>query len=374
MRMDMKSFLSLATIGLLFPQLLSAATQGIVEKEVSKGKEEVRKGFEYAEERGAKNPPGFFISGDFLYWQAQEDGLEYAVDGISRAANLDTTKGKTREPNFEWEPGFRVGAGFTLSDTLWDIGAFWTRLNYTATDSVTASSRPSTPLLPILDNTGILSVSLVDLNSASAKWELHYNVLDFLMAREIKINKFLYLRPSGGLRFAWVNQNYNVSYDYAITPDSRTSIEHKNDFWGVGIRGGLDLYWQLYRKLSFFAKTGFTLFHGKFDVQQKNRLTLPPSTGHTTYINVSDAFTRITPEVDAALGLRVEVDFHMKEKSKHKEGKHCRFEFLAGWEYVLYPNQNQVFLFTDPIIAGQGLRERGDLSFQGFTLGALLHF
>ncbi len=376
----MKTILSLAVIAALFPQLVCADTAteeqkpGFIKQEVAKGKKKVEKEFETVEEHSAKNTPGIFIAGDFLYWQTHEDGLEYAVSGIGSSANINAVKGKTHEPDFEWDPGFRIGAGFTLEDALWDIGVYWTRLTSHASDSVTAaipgSDDPSTRLFPILDHPG-LGLGLSDVNSAGAKWELHYNVLDFLIARELKINRFLYLRPLGGLRFSWINQNYDVSYDYRAGPET-TSVHLENDFWGIGVRGGLDAYWQLHKMFSVFAKAGFTIFHGSFDIEQKNRLA---STG-ATYVNISDDFTRIVSELDIALGIRAEIDFQPKQKEggPQKHEKTYRFEVLAGWEYVLYPKQNQTFLFTDAATDGKGMRERGDLSFQGFTLGALLHF
>ncbi len=48
----------------------------------------------------------FYAFGDFLYWRADEDGLDYG-----QRLNEDTNHLKMREPDFHWSPGFRLGIG-----------------------------------------------------------------------------------------------------------------------------------------------------------------------------------------------------------------------------------------------------------------------
>ncbi|MFI5334637.1 MAG: Lpg1974 family pore-forming outer membrane protein [Chlamydiales bacterium] len=368
----MKTLLiSLSTLSMLLPQLLRGdgvdeelgaaqndAHQGVVKQTISQGKEKVKHKLAHAEEFGAKNPGGFFITGGFLYWQAHEDGLEYATS----SANISTATGKTYEPDFSWSPGFSLGVGYTLPVAIIDLELGWSRLFTHGRGA--ASNSPSTNLFQVLDYPGI-GLSSVALSHASSKWQLHYNVVDMLFSREFKVNRYLYMKPSGGLRLAWIQQNYRVTYDYLTTPMNTTLVHFKNQFRGVGVRAGLDAYWQLHHMFSIFAKGGFSLFQGKFHLRETNELQADSLTPVTTYVNLKDELIRIVPEFDASLGARLEVGrYHT----------HYRFELLAAWEYLLYPRQNQLFLFTDSFALGKGMRERGDLSFQGLTLEALLHF
>src|ERR1700733_4947821 len=82
-------------------ELGAGGTQpGVVQQQITKVKEKVRSKAARIEEFGAKNPGGFFLTAGFLYWQAHEDGLEYAVSGLASAANVNTAQGKTYEPKF----------------------------------------------------------------------------------------------------------------------------------------------------------------------------------------------------------------------------------------------------------------------------------
>src|SRR5271156_848640 len=53
---------------------------------------------------------GLFITADFIWWKAQEDGLEYAYTGAP-AGSLTTTatdvaSGKMLDTHFKYDPGF----------------------------------------------------------------------------------------------------------------------------------------------------------------------------------------------------------------------------------------------------------------------------
>ena len=336
---------------------------GVVQQQIEKVKEKVRRKATRLEEFGAKNPGGFYLMAGFLYWQAHEDGLEYAVSGLASAANVNTAQGKTYEPKFAWSPGFSVGVGYTLPVAIVDLETSWSRL-FTHGDG-NAKMHGSNSLFPILDYPGA-GLGLTNLNRAEARWNLHYNVVDMLFSREFKVNRFLYMTPSGGLRLAWLNQNYHIDYDYQTSPPNTTKIHFKNDFRGVGAHAALDAYWQLHRMFSIFATGGFSLFQGKFRLREMNTLKAGSLTSvNTTYVNTKDEIIRIVPSFDASLGVRFEVgQYH----------SHNRFELLAAWEYVCYARQNQLFLFESSSASGKGMRERGDLSFQGLTLDAVFHF
>ena len=72
-----------------------------------------------------------FISADLLYWRAFENGLDVCVpqsetNTVTDGTVASTFKGRARDPRFNWDPGFRLGAGFNLGCSNLDVAAYWT--------------------------------------------------------------------------------------------------------------------------------------------------------------------------------------------------------------------------------------------------------
>ena len=68
-----------------------------------------------------------FVTADFIWWKAQEDGLDFALNGTSiagvEAGFLPETasRGTVKGPHFSYEPGFKVGAGLKFEHDGWDL-------------------------------------------------------------------------------------------------------------------------------------------------------------------------------------------------------------------------------------------------------------
>ena len=57
----------------------------------------------------------FYFGVDFLYWSARQDELAYAVTSNIGTDLTPPISGKTYYLDFQWSPGFRIGAGVFLS-------------------------------------------------------------------------------------------------------------------------------------------------------------------------------------------------------------------------------------------------------------------
>lgn len=357
----MKPLFSLLTLAAAIPMLVHADSQGSTTRSSRRAKKEPTP--ETPKAADAKVNQGPFVTGDFLYWIAKEEGLEYSVSGVSTGGStVPVAQGRTREPEFEWSPGFRLGIGYTLPKRNWDVGAYWTGYETTARDKFTAGT-PITSFntkFPVLDIPG---PAYSQLESAAVKLTVDYNTLDLLLGREFRVNEYFSMRPSAGLRGAWIDQHYRVEYATpTIVPgDPLHRLKLDNDFSGLGIRAGLDAIWECHRFVSIFGKANMTLFHGWFTTQQ----TYKNIVANNIYANVRDEIQRVVSEFDAALGLRVQLGPY---------GALKRCELNAAYEYILYPKQNQMIRFLDDVERGVSMRSLGDLSFQGITLGASLYF
>ncbi len=325
---------------------------------------------------GTRMTEGLFITGDFLYWIAHEDGLEYAVTGINspdNPANIAVTRGSTKNVNFRWDPGFRVGLGYTIGESFWDLSLTWTRYHTRAKGTSTHSGNPSIdPLLSILEHPGFLGEfsNLAGLmNSATAKWRLRYDTVDLELARSFYPNKHLAVKPHFGVRGALIGQRYSNLYDSTnagATNEALISRRLKNNYWAAGFKTGLDSLFSFNRYFGIYGNASVSLMGGKFHITEKDTtISAIDVTPNIDFINISDRFFSVVPALEAAMG------FHL---ALGPQNKRWRFELNTGWEYLLWFNQNQMPLFTDSSNLGVSIRQRGNLQLMGGTINAKLHF
>lgn len=330
---------------------------------------------------GPKITQGFFVTADFLYWIAHEEGLEYATRGLKTSpgavggsASEPVPPGSAHNVDFEWGPGFRIGAGYTLPKSFWDLGLTWTHYSTDAKGSAShAGDFRFNPLWAVL-NHPLHTIDAGVLTSGSAKWHLHYNTLDLELSRYFFPHKYFSIKPHAGVRAAWINQKYDIRYMFgqagAVTNVlTDVSIKNHNDYSGAGFKIGIDSLWHFNRYFGIFANGSFSLLGGNFEIKDKET-TLSTTVALSTqpdldFIDTHDNFFDLIPELEVALGFNFQVT---------PERERYRLEFNAGWEYLLWFDQNQIRNYTNAADGGKYIRQRGNLQLMGFTLNAKLHF
>ncbi len=335
--------------------------------------------------KGIVNPPerpivkngfNFSFQGDVFIWQASESDLGYAVKN-----NYGTTyvnDGKTLKPYFSWDWGFKLALGSNMLHDGWDLFFQWTRF-YTLNSEHGVSAEPGGTLYPTYANAALATNGSTPgpiqsgFQAASAYWKLRLNLLDLELGREYYVSKWLTLRPHAGLRSAWLRQRYNINYNNGTidsVPGQDISVRMRNNFWGLGLRGGLDDRWLLGGGLSAFGNFATALLLGHFKIQQFETLASVPPVA--TRLHVEEWFKAARVSMDMAAGLRYE-DFFCHD--------HYRLMFQLAWEQHLFFNQNQLMKFPTSAGAaagqeypGQLISNDGDLNTQGVTLSVRLDF
>ncbi len=311
-----------------------------------------------------------FVQGDALYWRATENGLAPVMRG-ERVVNNGATaiEGKYQELKFKWDWGYRVGVGYNLPHDKWDLLLNWTHVCTTAKRTDVQNFVPTgasgTLLYPVWVDGTVLSnfdTTAVILASA-ARWRLHLNLLDFEIGRQFFVSKWLTLRPHLGLRSAWINQKYQIAYAAIDPPNTLAyAIQMKNEFWGLGVRGGLDTQWGVFKEISIYGNLALSLLYGHFDVKEEIAFT---STGaNPLALRTKDPFNTTRAITDLAIGLRWDHSF--------VERLHLRLQ--AGWEHHLFFGQNQFYLNTSGFPAINTRFDNKDLALQGWTFGTRLDF
>lgn len=309
-----------------------------------------------------------FLTADFIYWKAHQDGLEYAESGITTTPlvlNPSLTRGTVASASSRWEPGFKVGLGLEFEHDGWDLFAQYTWLDPQSHHDSTYDPAGPSGLFPLLGatttNAGI-STAAAALTDATATWKMNYNVVDLELGRNFFVSRYMTLRPHFGLKSAWINQRFNVDQDFASTQFVAfisEAINHKQSSWGIGIRAGLDPVWHFARSWGLYGNFAFSALYSYF--KDKVTDTLYTGVGQTgiasVYETTQRSFHDVTPILELGLGLTY-MDWFYDEA--------YMLEVRAGWEEQVWFQTNQFVSSLNP--------RTGNLTTQGFTLKVGFHF
>ena len=313
-----------------------------------------------------------YLTAEYIFWKAQQEGLEYAATGISTSPTTSAHgHGSVHRPDFDYESGFKVGFGLKFRHDNWDAYANYTWLFSDDNDSSThgRSGQPVTPLWYLPVNEGIPFVLPAD--KAESDWSMHFNVLDLELGRNYNISPRLTLRPHFGLKLAWIDQDMFLEYENANgttsiegqTKSTTTRYHFDNDMFGVGIRAGFNTAWFMWvnkgtisQGFSLFGNFAATALYADFDVDQKASFQNTDSAKRTIARFENDSQI-VTPVLEWALGLRYQTDFY---------NENYEFMIQAAWEEQVWFNQNQFSNLYDRI--------NGNLTLEGLTVKAGFSF
>lgn len=229
-----------------------------------------------AELKHAANSPtlpvaGLFFQADLLFWQARENGLAYAVIASTPLVlDLLPSNLEIKEPEFEWDFGFRIGLGYGGQSDGWDIGAQWTRFFSDARDLGSISSQKF--FLPIWAHPNFNAFSFDPIRITEAHWQLHFNEIDAGVGRGFYVSKYFTVRPFAGPSAVWIHQHYHIEYEQPPLdpiPALANKIHLKNAFFGIGAQVGCDLSFHLTRPLSLFTRASGAIYAGRFEIRRK---------------------------------------------------------------------------------------------------------
>jgi hypothetical protein len=214
---------------------------------------------------------GPFFQADLLFWQARENGLAYAVIASAPLVlDLLPSDFEIKEPEFEWDFGFRVGLGYGGKSDGWDIGAQWTRFFTDAHDLGTISSQKF--FLPVWAHPNFNAFGFDPIRTTDAHWKLHFNKIDAGIGRGFYVTKYFTARPFAGPSAIWIHQHYHIEYDQLSLgpiPALNNKIHLRNAFFGIGVQVGCDLNFHLTRPLSLFTRGSGAIYAGHFEIRRK---------------------------------------------------------------------------------------------------------
>ncbi len=341
---------------------------------------------------GTVNPPhnqldtGFFFNIDPLYLKATEDDLNY-VTKASTSVDLPHepppnffneifNHAETLDPHFSWNWGGRLGIGYLFKDfDAWDLYTQWTYVHNEAKNSTAIDLNAIINVF----NTGSFSeidflyptwgggegdnnyggfflddAAGLGLSQASVEWMMNLNVADLELGRSFYIGRKVSLRPHIGLRGANIAQDYIANYttiyylgdvdDFNITNNALVTgsgkMNAKNDFWGVGVRGGFDFLWHFTHNWGVSGLVSGALLYSAFHVKQHYQsfvVDVDP-TGTIAFLAPSNFITKRSPRrirtnLEGSVGMFWEANFNNNKN-----------HFLIGvfYELAAWFDQNEM--------------------------------
>jgi hypothetical protein len=339
----------------------------------------------------------FFVTVAGFYWQATEDGLEYAIESkvttptdataTGSAANLVDASYQT--PDFKWKPGFKVGIGYNTTHDGWDFNLLWTHYNGRANSSNDNESELNVTYLPLWSAFapaagGDAAGTILWANQGDTSWRLALNLVDLELGREFWVSKMLTVRPHVGVRVALIRQRYeieNIGGIYTELAVGKNETVLKTSYNGAGVRGGLDTLWNFgccdpcSGNWGIFGNIAWSLIYGKYDIDHDEYNQSPDAaTGFAKapVMSTDNNFRAVRGIMDLALGLQWQSLFN---------DSNYGILLQLAWEFHQFFNQNQFWRINrvmDSTTAAHGENvfapSRGDLSTQGVTLTVRLTF
>ncbi|NGX50921.1 MAG: hypothetical protein K1060chlam2_00773 [Chlamydiae bacterium] len=306
---------------------------------------------------------GWYFKADLLYWHAKVGGTEYAYTDQDPVATLPIS-GRTKDIDFGWDWGFRVGLGYNFDHDGWDMNVQYTYFDSNGSDSTRPGSNSS--VVPLRGSSRITSnlsgnPEFTYCEGAKSQYDFDYQAIDLELGRAYFISGKLSFRPHWGLKSAWIDQSQLVRYTGGSPFDNRLGLEGNTvsvkdscDFWGLGPRVGVDSKWHLGNGFSIFGNVAGALLYGLFDVDHKENFSNDLDATIKLHAN-RHAFS---PTVQMRLGLRY--DRYIRDNKQH-------IGIGLGFEANYWWRQNQMLKIDDSFVLKYE-RYSEDVSMHGITL------
>lgn len=319
------------------------------------------------------------VYGEFLYWKAIQDQTEYAgllpggVQTIIRDISFDPSgnlkqihideKISIVEPNFDFKPGFRVGALYKSNCSMWDVELFWTHLDEKISSSVSDKGNGVISLaFPAANVAGFVDrdpSAFGFASEGSSVWDFEFNTIDLQFGRNICCFEDGNFHPYLGVRAALIRQTQHITF-LGLTAGSDANLIatsfRKNQFWGVGPSFGFDSSWTFVDSLSLSGGLSGALLCGNFDAETKPLAELSINT--ISLALVRSDINRVRPTVDGYLGF----DWSCPLAGCFQIDVGVYYEVEYFWNQWQAPND-----VVDGILSS-GTSPQGDLTLHGLTV------
>jgi len=203
-------------------------------------------------------PRRFSVFGEFLYLRVRDAEVAFAVpiDGpITPPATPRVEVGPVAVADPDYQPGFRVGLGFSANDCTLFTAAY-SHFEADTTEHLAVGAPfvlDSLVQHPSVQNVGS------DFQLATGQYGISFDLLDVTTHRLLSHSQTHQLGVAVGLRYAQIEQNFAADFSVTGTENVTTGIE----FEGLGLRGGVEYEQYVSCRMLVYAKGYGSLVPGE---------------------------------------------------------------------------------------------------------------
>lgn len=301
-------------------------------------------------------PWDFDFNAAFIYWQPLQENMEL---GALKQSALTVGPDRMINMDFNYKPGFKVGAGGYFDHDGWDC-----QLEYTWFHNNNHTSATQ-PLNGSIESNWARPGDTDTVATMSEKWRLHMDIGEIDLGRWYYVGTKLTFRPNFGARAAWIRQHVTVVQNQDPIATTNT-ITGNSTSWAVGAKTGLDTNWMI--------GSGFRLYgSGMGDLLFTKYTRLSAKTVNTTLAGVSTTVGHVKqsrvytvkPHLDLELGFGW---------GTYLDCNNWYMDFAAGYGFQVFFNQNMFRTFVDDINDTHSILPNGNLYIHGLTATFRLEF
>jgi hypothetical protein len=288
-----------------------------------------------------------FFNASFLYWQAQESGLELGVemDTPPTSPHLSSPiQSERKNFDFKYQPGFKLCFGIDLDYDDWILFSEYTWYH---TGRITHHLNLSSDKVIDIEQEFAVTARHINLfNKGSKTWDLKMDFADLLIGRHYYLGRFLTLLPSFGARGAWIRQKLKAHYvgNGIVTFSSVYTNDNTNDFFnksvssGFGPRMGVDIQWKVSPCWQLLGSAATDILYTQYDL-----LTLQHN--YTTATGSANNWFRLEDEDLQSLRPHIELMFGLSYSASFAKNQ-WRINLAAQYGFQTFFDQNMFLQFN----------------------------
>jgi hypothetical protein len=162
-----------------------------------------------------------------------------------------------------------------------------------------------------------------------------------------------------------VRQQDNIKYSgLAGVAFPQGKVNMNCNYWGLGLKGGLDTQWGIGCGWSLVANYSASILYGFFN-SHHDEAAIFASGARVNSFSFKDFYHVGRVITDFLIGMRY--DYMFCDERYH-------VGVQAGWEHHMFFGQNQFIRFSDDVSQASFYANQGDLSLQGFSLDVRFDF
>lgn len=309
-------------------------------------------------------PWDVWVDASFIYWLPYQSNMNPTAEldhGISGSPTVGDFNFHIIDLDYDFKPGFKVGLGMAFDHDNWDASIEYTRLHGSQHRSHTGANQVY--LTEWMDSVTSAAMGYRP-DSFNAHWRLNMDFLDVDMGRWFYSGTRLLMRPSVGIRAAWIDQSRHATYFHTVNTSLVGTTHTKTDSWAIGPRAAIASNWLIGDGFRFYGNGSADILYTRYKMHSDNSAQTS-ATAVVSTVYKQNHINTLRTHLDLELGIGW---------GSYFDCNNWHFDLSAGYGFQVFFNQNmfpQTFGVANPL---RITSVNGNLYVQGLTVTARLDF